>query len=147
MQPLKLVALDAEDLEIVSAHVQDAIVRIADIDWRPAEQRLLMVVARFVWEGVRDRARTYERRHAALQFSRVSAVRAHRIRRERPDAVLSLLSIAFEPGDAPAGTVRLVFSGGGEMALDVECIEAKLGDLGSAWATQALPRHDANPEP
>jgi len=146
MQPLKLIALDEEDLAIVSAHVQDAIARVGDIDWRPAENVLTLVVARFVWEGVGDRTRTYERRHAGLAFRRVRAVRSQNIRRDRPDGILDLLAVTFEPTDAPAGVIRLVFAGGGELRLDVECIEAQLGDLGSAWATGALPRHDAAPE-
>ena len=81
--------------------------------------------------------------NAALTFDRVLSVQTSRIRRDRPEAVLELLAIAFEPGEAPAGSVTLHFAGGGAIRLSVECIEAHLADLGTAWATRLKPSHDA----
>lgn len=140
---LKLAALDTEDLQVISAHVQDAVVKLADMHWQPAEQRFMLVVNRFVWDSaLGKRQRQYERRRSALHFNRVTAVRSTGIDRSNKDAVLELLALAFEESDAPAGSLTLVFAGGGAVQLDVECIESQLADLGAAWATPNKPEHD-----
>ena len=143
MPDLKLLALDAEDLAVVSAHLQDSVVKVGDISWRPKERRLVLALNRFVWEGAgAGRRRTYERRRACLHFARVGSVKAARIRPDLADAVLELLAIRFEPTDAPAGVIELVFAGGGTIRLQVECIEAGLADLGAAWSTEHRPEHE-----
>lgn len=143
MTQLKLVGLDAEDLAVISAHLQDAVAKVADIRWQPADNRFMMVMNRFVWdEPQASGARAHERRRAALHFNRVVQVRSTGIPRDDKDAVLALLALQFEETDAPAGAVTLVFAGGGAIRLDVECIEAQLADLGAAWATANRPDHD-----
>ena len=142
MPVLKLLALDAEDLQVISAHVQDAVLRVGDIDWRAAEKRVVIAMNRFVWEAPKRLfGRHDERRRAALHFDRVLAVKTAGIDRGQPAEVLSLLAIRFEATDAPAGYVDLVFSGGATMRLDVECIEAQLSDLGGAWEATSRPAH------
>lgn len=140
MDMLKLAALDADDLKIIAAHAQDAVGKVGDIVWRPREHRLTLELNRFVWE--RAGGKTHERRRAVLHFARVGAVKSTHLRPDAPDSVVSLLTIRFEPGDAPAGRVFLEFAGGGSMRLDVECIEASLTDVGGAWATESVPDHD-----
>lgn len=143
MDRLKLVAFDVDDLAVVSAHVQDAVLKVGDMTFLPKERRFAAVINRFVWEkpaeGVIDKK--WERRRAGFHFDRVSAVRSTGIDRGNPDAVLDLLAIAFEPSEEPAGTVTLIFAGGGAIALDVECIEAAISDFGPAWATKCCPEH------
>jgi hypothetical protein len=140
---LKLAAFDEEDLAVISAHVQDAVLKVGDMVYLPGEQRFAIAMNRFTWEKAADgKRRDYERRRAALSFDRVQAARLSNIDRTRPDAVLELLAIAFETTDAPAGKVTLFFAGGGAVQLDVEVVEARLGDLGAAWATAAKPSHD-----
>jgi len=140
---LKLMALDEEDLAIVSAHVQDAVLKVSDLVYLPKEKRFAVGMNRFIWEkALDDKRQDYERRRAALTFDRVKSVKATRIRRDRPDAVLELLAIAFDASDAPAGFVTLYFAGGGAVRLEVEVVEARLADLGTAWATQARPSHE-----
>ncbi len=142
MPVLKLLALDAEDLQVMSAHVQDAVLRVGDIDWRAAEKRVVIAMNRFVWEAPKRLfGRHDERRRAALHFDRVLAVKTAGIDRGQPAEVLSLLAIRFEQTDAPAGYVDLVFSGGATMRLDVECIEAQLSDIGGAWEATSRPAH------
>ena len=145
MDKLKLVALDEEDLQIVSAHLQDAVLKVADLDYRPREKRFLVSLNRFVWENSENgkRQKSYERRRAVLHFERVLAVKAAGVDRQKKDEVLSLLTISFMAGEAPAGTVELVFAGGAALRLDVECIEAQLSDLGAAWETGSKPEHSA----
>jgi hypothetical protein len=139
---LKLVALDDEDLAVVSAHVQDAVLKVADLVYLPKENRFAIAMNRFIWEKAEGERRNYERCRTALVFDRVRSVRTSRIRRDQEDAVLELLAVHFDPTDAPAGFVDLVFAGGGVVRLDVECIEARLADLGVVWTTAAMPRHD-----
>jgi len=142
--PLKLAALDAEDLVILSAHVQDAVLRAGALVWSPARHRFALAMNRFAWETVQSgrRSRPYQRRRAAMHFDRVIAVKSIGIDRRAPGAILSLLAVEFTQGDAPAGEIRLLFAGGGEIRLSVECIEAQLADLGAAWQTKARPAHD-----
>lgn len=143
MSALKLLALDAEDLAVVSAHVQDAVLKVGDVSWRPKERRLVVALNRFVWEGVgAGRKHGFERRRACLHFARVDAVKATRIRPDLADTVLELLAIRFEETNAPGGTVELLFAGGGTIRLEVECIEAGLADLGAAWSTEKMPAHE-----
>jgi hypothetical protein len=97
---------------------------------------------RFTWERAEGKRRTYERRRAVLTFDRVRAAKTSRIRRDQGEAVLELLAIEFDPSDPPAGAVELIFAGGAAVRLEVECIEARLADLGAAWATTARPSHD-----
>lgn len=139
---LKLAALDAEDLVVISAHVQDAVLHVADLVWSPARRRFALAMNRFAWEAADGRRRTaYQRRRTAMHFDRVVAVRSVGIDRGTPDLVLSLLAVEFSSSDAPAGEVKLVFAGGAEIRLTVECIEAQLADLGAAWQTRAKPAH------
>lgn len=148
MSKLKLFALDAEDLEVVSAHLQDAVARVGDIAWMPAQKRFVVIVNRFDWaEAGAARDPGHHRRRTALHFERVAAVRRRGIRQDNPDAVLNLLAIRFEQTDTPGGSVDLVFSGGAEIRLDVECLEARLSDLGPAWSTASIPAHESSEAP
>jgi hypothetical protein len=141
MDLLKLVALDNDDIEVLSAHVQDSVVKIGDIMWRPAEKRVVVVINRFDWEGAQSLSPPYRRRRAALRFERVNAFKHRNIACSERDAVFNLLAVEFLPTDTPAGQVKLTFSGGGALRLDVECLEAELADLGPEWATAACPAH------
>ena len=142
---LRLAAMDAEDLSVISAHVQDAVLKVGDMTYLPRERRFVAAMNRFIWEKADGKRRDYERRRAALTFDRVKAVKLSRIDRSRPQAVLELLAVNFgasDGGDGPDGAVTLVFAGGGAVRLEVEVIEVRLADLGTAWATAAKPAHD-----
>ena len=140
---LKLAAFDEEDLAVVSACVQDAVLKVGEMVYLPKERRFALGMNRFIWEQAADGSRQdFERRRAALTFDRVLSVKTSNIRRDRPEAVLDLLTLSFAATDAPAGTITIVFAGGGAVRLEVEVIEARLADLGTAWATRAKPSHD-----
>jgi hypothetical protein len=140
---LKLAAFDEEDLAVISAHVQDAVLKVGDMVYLPREKRFAIAMNRFIWETAETgRRKSVERRRAALSFDRVLKARLSNIDRDRPDAVLELLAVSFDADDTPAGKVTLIFAGGGAVQLEVEVIEARLADLGTAWATQAKPSHD-----
>lgn len=144
MDRLRLMALDADDLAVISAQVQDAVTKTEAIDYAPRGHRFTLVINRFAWDAESRASRSataHERRQAALSFARVLKVRTAGIRRDDAEQVLSLLAVRFIEKDAPAGTVELVFADGPLIHLDVECVEAQLEDLGAAWETRFKPRH------
>ncbi len=138
---LRLVALDNEDLEVVSAHLQDAVVVVRDIIWLPAEKRLVIALNRYDWLGQIGPTPVCRRRRAALRFERVEAFKARGIDAAAKNEVLSLLAIEFAETSPPGGSVVLTFSGGGALRLEVECLEAELADLGPEWAAVRCPGH------
>ena len=141
---LKLVAMDEEDLQIISAHVQDAVLKVSDLDYRPAEQRFLLACNRFSRDQkpVATRGKeSFERRRSVVHFERVTSVRAQNIDRTHGDDVLALLAINFEPAEAPSGVIELVFAADKTIRLTVEVIEMRLTDLGPAWETGNKPDH------
>lgn len=142
-EQLKLVGLDEADLAVMSAHMQDAVIRVGDIDFSPARRQFVVAANRFVWEdALGKRQKSFERRRAVLHFDCVVAVRTLGIDRRRPDDALSLLAIEYEPGAAaPAGEIELVFAGDASIVLTVECIEMQLADQGGAWETRFRPKH------
>jgi hypothetical protein len=142
MQPLRLVALDEQDLQIISAHVQDAVTKVGDLHYNAAEKQLVIPINRYAWEKKRRLfSRRGERRRSVLHFNRVLGVRTSGIDRTQSDTVLSLLAIDFAETEAPAGEMVLIFAGGAAIALAVEVIEVQLTDLGGAWEAAARPRH------
>jgi hypothetical protein len=128
---LKLIALDADDLAVISAHVQDARVQPADIIWRQAEKRLVVGMSRLDWEQTLAGETAPRRLVAALRFDRVLSCKSRNIDVQTPDAAMELLGIEFHPGEAPGGSAVLLFSQGGAVRLDVECLECELTDLGA----------------
>jgi hypothetical protein len=127
----KLIALDADDLAVISAHVQDAKVQTGDIIWRQSEKRLVVGMNRLDWEQTLDGATEPRRLIAALRFDRVLSCKSRNIDMDAQDAALELLGIEFHPTDAPGGSAVLMFSHGGALRLDVECLECELTDLGA----------------
>jgi hypothetical protein len=150
MDQLKFLVLDADDLAVVSAHLQDAILKVSDVLWRPQEKRLVLAVNRFDWEGAQAAQPEYRRRRAALRFERVLSCKCKHVNPAGKDAVLNLLAVEFASSDAPSGTVTLTFSGDIALRLEVECLEAELVDLGPTWTTSTCPAHldlDLDPVP
>ena len=153
MPDLKLIALDGNDLSVISAHLQDAVVRQADMTYLPGEKRFAAVLNRFDWanaagNGVTPPAKTDgERRRTGLRLERVLSAQVQGLNIKDKSATLALLAILFEPSkvtEAADGHVTLTFSGGAAIRLHVECLEVEMKDLGAAWAVAHTPSH---PEP
>jgi len=143
MEPLKLVALDVEDLKVMSAHLQDAVLRVGDMAYVPKQKRFALIVNRFDWEGANSSgSQTNERRRATLRFERVMDAKVQNLKQRAASAAVELLAVQFEETTAPEGYVTLIFAGGGAVRLKVECIEAELSDLGPAWRAKSRPEHD-----
>lgn len=136
---LKLIVLDEEDLAVVSANLQDAVVRVSDMAFLPKSGRFALVLGRFDWLGA-ERG-LCERRHTGLHFERVRKAAHSGFDRAAGETVLNLLSIGFEPDEAPGGAVLLTFSGGAALRLEVECLEAEMHDLGDCWEARRRPGH------
>lgn len=134
---LKLAALDIEDLAVVSAHMQDAILISGDLTYHPKRRQFALLANRFAW----DEQNQPQRRRTALHFNRVLGVKTMNLARGEQDEVLSLLSISFAESDAPSGEVLLSFSGGVTVRLTVECLECQMADLGPAWQASNVPHH------
>ncbi|WP_274630080.1 DUF2948 family protein [Arvimicrobium flavum] len=144
MPPLKLVALDEKDLEIVSAYTQDAVMKVGDLNFLADAKSFVVPMNRFAWEASQGFFKQrHERRQSVLHFDRVVSAKLAGIDRSKGDDILSLLAIRFDAAEPPAGVIQLIFSGGAAIRLDVECIEARLTDLGAAWATDSRPQHKA----
>ncbi len=141
---LRLLALDADDLPVLAAHMQDAVVRRGDMSWLPKQRRFALVGCRFNWMAAHPRL--HERRFAGMHFDSVTNVQRSGLDPATPDAMHNLLSLVFAPDEAPSGVVTLIFSGGGSVRLQVECVDAQLRDLGACWSTPRKPGHADAPE-
>ena len=139
---LKLRAEDAEDLAVISACLQDALVPVRDLAYVPEDRTFLLVANRFRWENGLSPApgeAAYERTLCGITFSEVAAVSYNGFRRTEDSRILSLLAIRPEDG-----AVHLEFSGGATIRLEVARIQCLATDLGEPWPTQWQPRHDAD---
>jgi hypothetical protein len=126
----RLIALEADDLAVISAHVQDAAVRVGDIIWRPAEKRLVVGMNLLDWDQTISGEVVPCRLAAALRFDRVLSCKSRNIDLDARETALDLLGIEFHPGTAPGGSAVLYFASGGALRLDVECLECELANLG-----------------
>jgi hypothetical protein len=134
--PLRLLAEDADDLEVISAALQDAVTHIGDISWEPAARRLTITFNRFRWE-----AGDGQRVMAGFQIGGVESVQARNLRPDAKDAVLELLALTFEPAEPPGGRILFAFADGGDLAAHVECVDAALADLCEPWRAAHKPGH------
>jgi len=130
MTPRKLIALDEDDLAVISAHVKDARVRTGNILWRQGAKRLVIGLERVDLDEELEGRRAAGHLVSALRFDRVLSVKSRNVAMDKPDAAIELIGLEFTATDAPSGKVTLLFSGLGAMQLEVECLECELADLG-----------------
>jgi hypothetical protein len=141
MTKVRLLAEDEEDLKIISAHLQDAVMRVGDLAYLPKHRRFAALVNRFCWEDCGE-ANLGARVRAGLHFDGVLKVQAQNVRQDDPDAVAVLLAIEFTPEQDGSGTIDLMLSGGGRIRLLVECIDGALRDITEPRPAVARPAHD-----
>lgn len=136
-RPLRLIARDAEDLQVLSSLVQDAVFPVTEMSWRPGPRRFALLLNRFRWEdaaAARRRDRPVERVQSVLDVADVLRVSSMGVDRGDRDLVLSLLSVTFEPGEDGAGRLILTLAGDGAIALEVEALEVLLRDVTRPYA-------------
>ena len=144
MVELKLIALDPADLLVISTNLQDAVLKVGDMAYLPAQSRFAAVLNRFDWSRTVEAGDGgFERRQCALRFEHVLSAQLSGIDLAAKSAVLELLAIQFDAraADDPGGSLTLIFAGKAAIRLDVECIEAELQDLGARWSTTSKPAH------
>ena len=161
-QPFKLRARDLDDMAVMAAMLQDAVVRPAEMTYLARDKRFVMIISRFRWEDPESKVepeegeagqedgqedarfedagprQLYERVNAGLCFEKVRRVRTQGLDLKDSDQVLSLLTVEARPG-----ALTLVFSGGGLIRLEVAGIACFLEDLGEPWPTPWLPLHES----
>jgi len=135
--PLRLLAQDADDLAVISAAMQDAVAKVGDITYEPKARLLTIAFNRYCWEaGEAVRVRS------ALQLGGVMKVQTRKIRRTPRDAVVEVLALTFDEGEAPGGLVTISCAGGGDLRAVVECVDAVLADVSEPWPTPRAPAHE-----
>jgi hypothetical protein len=139
-RPIRLAAQTDEDLQVISALLQDAVGSAADVSWMPKRRRLAILLNRFRWEDVEDAkraGRTAERVRSALLIDSALAVRALGLDPSDKDQIFAILQATFEAGEDGAGRINLTLAGDGEISADVECLDLSLIDLTKPWTAQS----------
>lgn len=136
-EKLHLSALDADDLGVISAAIQDSLVAVRDCAWFAGEKRFVLLLNRFKWEADPGVETRYWRTHSALVFNEVRAVHHHKIPLDQPDRVLDLLSVALEED----GSVVLHFAAHRSIRLEIGRLACHLGDVGEPWPSPWKPAH------
>ncbi len=144
--PLRLKALDAEDLAVMAALVQDAVFPAAEMRWDRKARRFAILLNRFRWEDApkaEARKRSYERVQTVLAVEDVMKVQSQGVDKSDPDMVFSLLAIGFVPGNDGAGRLELTLAGDGVIALVVEALEVILQDVTRPYVAPSgqVPKH------
>ena len=142
--PMRLLAQSPEVLAVLFAALQDVVGLLGDFQYEPKAQQFTLARNRFRWEGP-SRGQG-ERVRAALQVGSVLKAQSKRLKQGHEDGVISLLTMAFEPGEAPGGVLSFTFSGGGELRLEVECIDMAFADVSEPWRAAARPSHPEDDE-
>lgn len=137
---LHLTAFDRDDLVLLSAQLQDAVVSYADMRLVKRSRQFVALTNRFAW----DELPAQNRRRSGLKINAVLKVRRQGPAHVAGTTVLSFLALSFVgsgKADDPSGVLTLTFSGGHAIAVDVECLDVQLDDLGPQWSALGLPEH------
>jgi len=145
--PLRLKALDAEDLQVLAALVQDAVFTAGEMQWDRKARRFAILLNRFRWEDAENaqhRNRSYERVQAVLAVEDAVKVQSQGVDKSDPDMVFSLLSIVFTPGEDGTGRLELTLAGDGVIGIDVEALEVVLRDVTRPYLAPSgkMPGHE-----
>jgi len=140
-EQLKLTALDADDLGVISAACQDALVAVRDCAYFKDEKRFVLLLNRFRWEADPTVEAAYSRTHSALVFNEVTAVRHHEIPLDEPDRMLELLVLVLDYRGDGERSVTLRFAAGRGSRLEIGGLACDLGDVGEPGATPWKPAH------
>ena len=145
-----LIAFDADDLAVIAANLQDALIRVGDMAYLPRSKQFAMVAARFDWVGAATKqigSSCCERCRTGLHFERVLKVSCLGFHHQDQALILNLLDIGFKETEPPGGYVEFVFSAGRALRLYVECLEAEIRDLGIRWTAKSAPNHPIDSAP
>ncbi|WOI53782.1 DUF2948 family protein [Parvularcula sp. LCG005] len=142
-KPLALMAADREDLDVVSAVLQDSVAKVGDVAFLPDQRRFALVANRFVWEeGANKTKGPFTRVRVGVHFDDVLSVRTKSVRLDAKSAIVDILSVTYHGGE-DGGTITLTLAGGGIVALAVDAINVTVRDISEPWRTQSKPDHEA----
>jgi hypothetical protein len=136
---LHLTAFDADDLTALSAQLQDAVLKVGDMQLDKKRKTFACVANRFAWDALPEKTR----RRCGFRINYVTAARRKHPKPATNETILSLLSMSFASTQDVSGTLTLHFSGGHAIALDVDSVDVQIDDLGPAWGTAREPDHGA----
>lgn len=141
--PLNLVAMEAADLEVISALAQDAVFPASEMAWQRRDRRFAVLINRPRWEDEGKARHAPERVQSLLVIEQVQSVASQGVPKGDADTILSLLSVTFEETDAPSGHVTLTLAGDGALRLGVEALEVRLRDVTRPYVAPSgkLPQH------
>tara|TARA_B100001248_G_scaffold182873_1_gene139255 strand:+ start:3197 stop:3646 length:450 start_codon:yes stop_codon:yes gene_type:complete len=139
---LKLIARTIDDLRVISAHLQDAIVNITDIANLKKNKIFLIQLSRFMWEDVEKGVfRKNKRIRTVLKFENVINVHSKNINRSKKDKFLDFLTIETNKMPDNNYEMKILFAGDLIIKITSEVIEVTLDDQGEAWETKNTPKH------
>jgi hypothetical protein len=146
-KPLRLKALDADDLAVLSSLTQDAVFPASEMRWDRKARRFALLLNRFRWEDAPNAKigkRSVERVQTVLTIDDVMAVKSQGVQPGDADTIMSLLSVTFAASEDGMGRVLLTLSGDGAIAVDVEALELMLADVTRPYIapSKSVPRHD-----
>lgn len=141
-KPLRLIAENIEDLEVISAAVQDAVIKAGNLKFDARQKRFSLEINRFGWE-VGGKGKERVRLRSLLAFDNVLSVKSRAVTKTDPEMILSLLQVSFAPADEPpGGIVTLLFAGDGEISLQADVLDVTLLDSDYVWPTRKTPNHE-----
>jgi len=146
-RPLNLGAQDAEDLQVISSLIQDAVLTVDEINWNRMERQAVFLLKRFRWEDVelaKQQGRDPERVKSLLVIQNATGLASHGIDRKQTDAILSLMSLEFSGAEDGVGDMILTFSGDGAMKVQIDGLDITLRDVTRPYVAPSkhVPHHD-----
>jgi len=146
-RPLNLGAQDAEDLQVISSLIQDAVLTVNEINWNRMERQTVFLLKRFRWEDVelaKQQGRDPERVKSLLVIQNATGLASHGIDRKQTDAILSLMSLEFSGAEDGVGDMILTFSGDGAMKVQIDGLDITLRDVTRPYVAPSkhVPHHD-----
>ncbi|MFT5800181.1 MAG: hypothetical protein ACI84R_004264 [Candidatus Azotimanducaceae bacterium] len=145
-RPLRLKALDSDDLAVMSSLTQDAVFPASEMRWDRKARRFALLLNRFRWEDAPNAKigkRAVERVQAVMSIEDVMSVKSQGVQAGDADMIMSLLSVSFEPSTDGMGRVLLTLSGDGAIAIEVEALEIMLADVTRPYIapSKSVPQH------
>jgi hypothetical protein len=140
---LKLLATSDEDLRVIAAHLQDAIVSVKDTANLKKNRIFIIQLNRFMWEDVEKGVfRKNKRTRTVLKFDNVISVFSKNINAKKDKIFLDFLTIESNLLPDKSYEIKLIFSGDSVIKIKTEVIDVTLDDQGSPWETNTQPKHD-----
>ncbi|NTU76913.1 MAG: DUF2948 family protein [Alphaproteobacteria bacterium] len=135
---LKLQARDSEDIQVIAAVLQDAIVPVCDMTFQAEEKSFVMVVHRFRWDNASETEKEgcYERIRCGIEIQGVESVQHHGFTPSESGRMLDLLTLVLEEG-----FLAFIFAGEAMLRFKLADWRLRLEDFGEPWPTAFQPRH------